>query len=258
MAVLLHCFVLVALFAGSASVAAQRSSEQGQAIDRAASERVAALTARLKYRADDRADQDRYYDELDAVTRELRQAVDGYIERVAGAAKRSEEMEQRLRKLLALHRPNPEYGDLAIARFANLRAGRGLLVAYTLVRPPHHDTATIRGYRQATDGFRLVAATGEDFDGYNMFKRQLPAPIDGETWLLAWGQAHTFNGSLVRLRLYSFDGEAFTTRWRPADLLSATVSFTPRGFVVDHQVRQPPYSLRQEYALSAAGPVRIK
>jgi hypothetical protein len=42
-----------------------------------------------------------------------------------------------------------------------------------------------------------------------MFTLDLPAPLHDELWLLAGGQAFTFNGAKFRFRVYSFDGLQF-------------------------------------------------
>ncbi len=117
--------------------------------------------------------------------------------------------------------------------------------------------ATIRGYRWNLDRFELKASTGDDFAGYNMFKAELQSPQRGEFWLLAWGQAQTFNGKKVRVRVYAFDGQAFRTIWDPEDVFDATVRVIDSGFVVDHNVRYPPYQIHDEYRLTVNGPVKI-
>jgi hypothetical protein len=162
-------------------------------------------------------------------------------------------LQERVRTLLADHRPNPDYGDLPFAQEADLRAGRSLVVAYTIVRPPHFNLATIRGYRADGDRFDLIATTGDDFENYSMFKVALPSPLPLELWLLAWGQAHTFNGTKIRFRVYAFDGALFRTIWAPEDMFSATINLTKTGFVIDHHERQPPYDIRDEYVLTADG-----
>jgi hypothetical protein len=225
-------------------------------LQREAAARVNALSDRLRYRADDPADQRRYYSEVEDLTARLQREVDRYIQGAVSAGDDSERVQARLRSLLAAHKPYPESGDLAFARTGNLRSGPALLVAYTIVRPPHLDSATIRGYRTAPDGLELVATEGSDFDGYGMFKKQLPSPVPGEIWLFAWGRAHTFNGTRIRFRLYAFDGEHFRTLWSPDDMFNATVSFGDSGFAIDHYVPKAPFDLHDEYVLSPDGPVK--
>jgi hypothetical protein len=237
-------------------VALAQPPQNVEQYEREATARVKALSERLRFREDDPADQRRYYSELKDLTDRLRREVDGYIHAAVSTAEDSERVRAQLRSLLTAHRPNPDYGDLAFARAGNLRSGQALVVAYTIVRRPHHDSATIRGYRAASNGFELVATAGDEFDGYGMFKKEIPSPVPGEIWLFAWGRAHTFNGSKVRFRLYGFDGERFRTLWSPEDMFNATVSFRDSGFAIDHHVSKAPFDLHDEYVLTQDGPVK--
>jgi hypothetical protein len=247
--------VLVLTIAVPMIASAQRS-QSPEEYDREATTRVKALSERLRFRENDPVDRRRYYAELKEVTKRLRTEVDRYIHVAFSPTEASSSVQGRLRTLLAEHKPNPDYGDLALARIGDLRGGQSLLVAYAIVRPPHHDAATIRGYRLGVDGYDLMATTGDDFDGYGMFKQDLQSPIPGELWLLTWGQAHTFNGTKIRFRVYAFDGEKFRTVWSPDDLFDATVRFSDSGFAIDHHVRQPPSELHDEYVLTPDGPVK--
>lgn len=218
--------------------------------------RIAVLTQRLQFRQGDPRDERRYYAELDALTQSLRQEIDRYINITVKPDANSAEVQASLRRLLADHSPHPDYGDLPFTRMADLREGRALLAAYTIVRPPHHDIASIRGYRAGAQGLQLVATEGGDFEGYGMHKKEISSPLAGELWLFAWGQAHTFNGTKVRFRIYSFDGEQFRTVWSPDDMFNARVTFRDNGFSIDHHVRQAPYDLHDEYVITADGPVK--
>jgi hypothetical protein len=102
-----------------------------------------------------------------------------------------------------------------------------------------------------------VAVTGDDFARYNMFKAEIPSPIAGELWLLAWGQGHTSNGAVIRFRVYSFDGDTFKTVWSPEDFFGAEVTLTDRGFLIDHIPRQANYPTKDEYMVTPEGPVRV-
>jgi hypothetical protein len=96
--------------------------------------------------------------------------------------------------------------------------------------------------------------TGDDFNGYNMLKKELRSPLLGEIWLMAWGQGHTANGQIVRFRMYAFDGDAFRTLWSPEDMLDAEVRFTDSGFTIDHYRR--PRAVHDEYLLTPDGPLK--
>jgi hypothetical protein len=243
---------LILLACGLVGSAEQAAApvEQGE---RNLTARVAGLLARLVYREGDKADTDRYYGEMDRVTDQLREEIDSYIALVANSTPTSKGIEERLDGLLT-RKPHPSYGDLPFARVADLRAGKSLVVAYTVVRPPHHDSATVRGYRAGLARFELMAVTGDDFDGYNMFKKELRSPLSDELWMLAWGQAETANGKIVRFRLYAFDGEMFRTVWSPDDMVDAELRFSAPGFSIDHYRR--PNQIHDEFVLTAQGPLK--
>jgi len=198
--------------------------------------------------------------DVDPIHLRIRAEIDGYIRTAFNLAQTtSSEIEERLRAVLAEHIPNPGYGDQAFARVKDLRRDRSLIVAYTIMRPPHHDLATIRGYRGAQGRFELVATTGADFAGYNMFKAEIPSPIAGELWLLAWGQGHTSNGSIMRFRVYSFDGATFKTVWSPDYFFGAKVTVTDRGFLIEHfSPAHAPYPTKDEYVVTPQGPIRAR
>jgi hypothetical protein len=241
--------LLIALASGTSGSAQQSLPAVA---DREASIRIAALSQQLLADGSDRSTT-----ELDQLTERVRNAVDVHVQSAFASTETSQQIQDRLRAILANHQPNPEHGDLPFARMANLSAGRALVVAYAIVRGAHNDISTIRGFVSDVNRFKLIATTGEDFDGYNMFKLELASPIAGEFWLLAWGQAQTFNGSRVRLRLYAFDGRGFRTVWEPDDLFSATVRATGQGFAIDHEVREPPFTVHDEYRLTFNGPIKV-
>jgi len=140
----------------------------------------------------------------------------------------------------------------------DLRRGRSLIVAYTVKRPPHHDLATIRGYRDVQGRFELAAVTGDEFAGFNMFKTEIPSPIAGELWLLAWGQGHTSNGPIMRFRAYSFDGVTLKTVWSAENFYDAKVTIKGRGFLIEHRPNRAPYMTKDEYIVSPDGPVKTR
>jgi hypothetical protein len=244
--------LLVAVMAMNGSAQRPQAADE---YDRDVAGRIAALSERLRFKEDDPESAHRYI-EFEPLTERIRREVDGYIHSALNATEGSQGIQARLRTVLAAHTPNPEYGDLPFARVIDIRGGRSLIVAYTIVRGFHNDSATIRGYRWDVDRFELVGTTDSDFDGYNMFKTELPSPRRDEFWLLAWGQAHTFNGKKVRFRVYAFDGQGFRTVWSPDDLFNATPHVTESGFTIDHEVRYLPYEIHDEYTLTQSGPIK--
>jgi hypothetical protein len=112
----------------------------------------------------------------------------------------------------------------------------------------------VRGYRRTLAGFELVAVTARDFEGFNMFMKELRSPIPNQLWMLAWGQAHTANGKFVRCRVYAFDGETFKTMWSPEEMFRADVRVWESGLAIDHYVR--PNDIHDEYLITPNGPLK--
>jgi hypothetical protein len=241
--------LLMLLVATTVDIWAQQSTS-----DRQITDRIADLTARLQV-SDPPAS---WYSELDGWTQRFVVEIDSYIQGTFRPDEGAQRLQTKLRALLAAQVLNPAYGDLPLVQLADLPSGRILLVAYTIVRGPHHDLPVVRGYRWDADRFRLVGGAAEDFTEYNMFKAVLPSPIKSELWLLTWGQAHTFNGKKVRIRIYAFDGHVVTTIWNPEDVFNADVRVTANGFVVDHYLldQRPWREVHDEYVLTPAGPVK--
>jgi hypothetical protein len=252
-------FVLAVVTTITVAVAAQQL-DKSNGVDVESIARLDALTRRLSFPPDDREAQARFYRDVQSVTGQVRSLVDGYIRAAINPSVGSESAQRQLQTLLAHRKPNPDYASLPFARVADLAAGRSLLAAYTIVRGPHHDSATIRGFRvDPTNHFTLVATAGEefgdDFTGYNLFTRELPSFAAGQLWLLAWGTQHTFNGTKMHFRLYAFDGQLFRTVWGPDDMFDAQVEFTRRGLSIEHLIREPSrYTVRDDYELTSNGP----
>jgi hypothetical protein len=249
--------VLTLIVATTVTISSQQStsnSEQAPAI----ADRIAELTTHLQISSSNPDPSDEWYAQLDAWTNRLVSEVDNYIQANFNPSESAQGLQSKLRALLKSHVPNSEYGDLPLVQVADLPSGRVLLVAYTIVRGVHHSLPIVRGYQWVTNKFRLVGHAADDFYDYNMFKSVLPSPIKGEIWLLAWGQAHTFNGKKVRARIYAFDGRTFATVWNPEDVYNADVRVTGNGFVIDHELldRRPPQEVHDEYVLTPAGPVK--
>jgi hypothetical protein len=233
-----------------------QSDAGAAAEDRTVRSRIAAFSSALQFSGTEPVEPDARDAKVRQATDRVRALVDEYVKTALKSTEGSNRIEHRLRSVLADHQPNPEYADAALARVAELRAGTSLIVAYTLVRGPHHDIATIRGYHWNVDRFELAGTADDDFDGFNMFKAELRSPVTGEFWMLAWGQAHTFNGKKVRCRVYAFDGQVFRTMWSPDDMFDATVRITEGGFSVEHRLWPERTPVRDEYTLTLNGPVK--
>ncbi len=239
--------LVMALATGGSAQQAQPPASD----DQEAADRIAALSAGLH------ADTAETGPEMDALTARIHAAVDAYVQRSFSAPEGSQQIQARLGAILTSHRPNLDYDDLPFARVVDLAAGKSLVVAYTLLRAVHDDLPTIRGYRVNFDRLELAATTGDDFKGYGMHESELRSPIAGEFWLLVWGQAIAANGKIVRFRVYAFDGQTFRTVWAPPEeLLNAAVRITNSGFVIDHDVKEPPWAIHDQFLLTADGPLK--
>jgi hypothetical protein len=86
----------------------------------------------------------------------------------------------------------------------------------------------------------------------------VPSPVKAVLWLLAGGQAFTFNGSKWRFRLYTFDGVTLDKIWAPDDMLSATLEMLPDGFAITHLVRENRSDTTEQYRATANGLVRVR
>lgn len=250
-----YCTALALAFALTARSDAQTPSASN---DVAARDRIASLSSPLRFRGDEPGDPVAREAAMKSATDKIQKAVDEYVVRSFSAADTTERLQARLRTVLHEHQPNPDYDDLPLVKAADLRDGRSLVIAYTLVRGPHHNLGTIRGYGADGDRFRLLDTTGGDFVGYGMFKAELSSPVVGELWMIVWGQAQGFNGKKVRCRVIAFDGRSFRTTWEPEDMFDASISVTADGFSVEHELRPERTMVREEYRLTQTGPTRVK
>jgi hypothetical protein len=246
-----------------ATVLTQNSTAQGPSPDRQAEEaaraRVNAAMERLTDLPLDPAEESRFWRGEDTLTESVTREVDGLVASRIPATASSQAAEAQLRQLLMDHKPEREYSDEAFVRVGNLRYGRSLVAAYTLVRGPHHDLAAIRGYREQADGRFQFVSKSTDFEGRTMMVRELRSPFADEIWFLAWGRVHSANGSWLYLEAFAFDGQQFRVLWRPDPMEAASIEMTRAGFAVTHHRRDfsPPGSVRDEYAITANGPVKI-
>ena len=249
-------WILVAVLSLIGSTVAQTSQEAEQK-DRNAAMRIARLATLLE--PDNPAiNSDLGEEHREKVTAEIRAEVTSFVEASVPPSSNQESVEARLRLVLATQKPSVEHGELPRARVATLQYGRSLVLSYTVVRPPHHDSSLIYGFKEDGGAFRRVATTGEDFDGYTMFSFDVTSPLNGELWILVGGRAHTFNGSKYRYRVYSFNGAEFRTIWSLDDVSNATTQVLPNGFSITHIEDQTWRKVTEEYAISANGVFKVK
>jgi len=222
-------------------------------------ERVASLTRQLDWRRAATSEEERSV--WNGITDRIHEEINAYIRVLDAHLVKDEDLQDQLRDILAPHASyDPELIGPPLARIADGPKGRALVITYVLMRGLHDSTVTVRGYRSVDGRFQPVASTGSDFDRFGLFAANLPAPLPGEIWILAHGRAITFNGTLIRVRAYAFDGERFRTLWGPEDMLNANVRMTANGFTIVRANEQPqklPYRLQDEYVLTLDGPIRV-
>ena len=221
----------------------------------AASKRIAELSAGFES-LDEATPEDA--GRRDEIANAIRAEVERFIESSVNPAARSDDAQSRLRGILRTHVPASEHSDPPKARMADLRNGRSLVIAYSVVRPPHFDLATITAFTQDGNELRLAARTGEDFEGHTLMTMDVTSPVPGTMWILASGRAFTFNGSKSRYRLYAFDGTAFETVWAKDDVFSSKVKLLPDGFAITHYVRELREDVTDEYRVTASGVVQVR
>ena len=244
--------ICLVVFSFVASLVGLGQSQTASDNDKASAARVEALSAGLRFDRDVPDDAS-----LGAMTARVRDDVSRYIEAGVAPSASTEQIEPRLRAVLAAHKPDPEVADQPFARVGNLLFGRSLVIGYTIVRGPHHDSSVMAAFREEAGRFRLVATSSDEFDGYGMFNAQLSSPNPAEIAVLAWGRDRTFNGKRIRVRMYTFDGQTFRTVWNPDDLLNASVRAVENGFVIDQDIRTPPWTQRDQYLLTLNGPIKV-
>jgi hypothetical protein len=196
--------------------------------------------------------------ERDSVSAAIRNEVKEFVESSLSPSESSDGLQQRLRAVLQTQVPDFEYSDPPTIRVRNLRNGRSVVVAYSVVRPPHFDAPTITAFTESGGHFAQSASIESDFEGYTLFTKDLQSPSKDVLWLLAGGKAFTFNGSKFRFRLYTFDGNAFETAWAPEDMLDANLQVLPEGFSVSHYNREQRATVTEQYRTTVSGLIRVR
>jgi hypothetical protein len=129
------CCVCAALAVGALLVDVRVAAQQR---DRAVAAKIAALSARLHEEPEN--------EERDELAAAIRQEVATFVESDLSPSDPSELLQQRLRTLLRSQVPDFDSSDPPNVRVGNLRHGRSVIVAYSIVRPPHHDAATLTAF----------------------------------------------------------------------------------------------------------------
>jgi len=134
--------------------------------------------------------------------------------------------------------------------------GRALVLFYAIEAGGGASSTTLRAYQKSGNRLHLADVTGSDLDSYgNLWVKRLNASEPPrELWLLLGGQAFGANGPNIRMRIYSFKGERFATKWMPANVWGTfTVSLTREGFRVDGPYYQEDRERHDHYLVSPDG-----
>jgi hypothetical protein len=256
MKVTLHATAIIAVL--SLSAIAQPMPQPAPA-DRDLKIRIDSLEKQLQGSSRRDLSDDQWDEQLRDAATAIRADVISFIETQVGLTDDAPAIEGRLRAALKDQERIDGDSDEATARVAPLRNGRSLVIAYTIPRPLHEDTAEVYGFRADGGRYRLAARTGlTDFDHYSLSTRQVPSPFPGVMYILAFGQAVMANGAFIKFRLYAFDGATFMTLWEPKDLEGAKVSVTPRGFDITHIDRTLAGYVTDRYETTLNGVVKIE
>ena len=256
-----NLFVGGVVIALAGSVALGQVSPASDPDDTRTRETAGQLIRELRARPDSFQDVEVYKAARDVARLRVVEVVDEYLTRPQPAtAIQSDAMQRRLREVLGEHRPNAEYGDAPRAWVTESRYGKALIAVYNLIGTAHDSEPEIRGYVVDLPGkFRLAAMADDDFASHTVHASQIQSGLPGECWILVWGPREGFNGTLIRTRVYAFDGNAFRTIWAPEDMQNAEIVTTPSGLSISHVIKaQIPWeSVVDDYRITADGGVLI-
>jgi hypothetical protein len=252
--VILNALLLTAPVAAQTRVDAERAVA-GRGAIRSATEELRKLAASREHSENQQYRQRR--DELRAV---IHRTVDDFVGAIAVDSPPAA-IENNLSTLLVDQIPERDYGDPPSARTVVTRGGTGLVLTYNVLGSRHDSTPTIRAYLSSgAQRYRLVATTSVDFaEGFTVHSRALRAPSPSEGWLMVWGHKEGFNGTLIRFRLYAFDGVELRTIWAPEGMLNARIAFRDNGFGITHLLkdRRPWQFVLDDFLLAADGPLLV-
>jgi hypothetical protein len=229
----------------------------------AARQRVALIARQLQMR--DEPDYARYLALRDGLTAQVHREVEEFFLRRA-PERGMEQPAAFLEQMQAEFGNASEFSNTPFVWPGELRRGKAVVAGYLLLRQGGNDSAcAIRAYREEGGRTVLAGATGGEMDGYGLMLREIASPVPGELWILAHGNRFTFNGKLVRYRLYAFDGETFRTLWSPEDKLDGEIEWSEGGFAIEStnpawrlgEARNP-RGIREEFLLYADGPKRVR
>lgn len=214
------------------------------------------------------AERNQYESIRDEATAAILSGIDDYVLTNVDLDRiRADDLGGDLKELLADHDQMAEDVGPPFVWIGESKSGKAAVIGFLLFRggadgDPVH---TLAGYRNAGGRLQRVASAGTEMKDFTFFVREVPSPVPGEVYLLVWGKRLLFNGTLIRFRLYSFDGDNFQVLWEPEEMLDATVSFGQNGFAIEHTNPErrlrinpnAPWKIRDEYITLPTGVQKI-
>ena len=250
--------ILAGLLVYVSALAAQ-TAEEVAARNAARASRVAALTASL--RPETKADWQRYESIKQQATEDLFAEVERYLgDSFNARLATSVEIQAGLNTLLSAHKLEG-YSEGAFATLVSLPTGSFLLSGLELVEGGVWSAFRLSAYSTVQGRLLQVAYTGSDLDNHDVVTEALRSPVPGEAWLICHGGTYGYNGTLVRVRIYAFDGTGFRTVFAPEDFKSTSFpdsfELTPNGFKFHYVVPNDGTLYTDEYTLTANGPLKV-
>ena len=229
-----------------------RSEVEAQAIAR-----LAQLGQRLDLGCGEWFDGDGFVRGLPPLIPLMREQVDMLVASIPPSAN-SADAQASVRRVLAQHVVTEAgWFDAPLARIADLRAGRSMLVVYGLDIQGRNPVAVVQGYAEGPGHTFEVTADLKDFEGSTMTLRELPAPTRGELWYIGWGKTIAANGSRLNARVFSFDGSEFRVLWAIESNVHGAIEITKAGFSVTHVGLDRDGFVHDDYVLTLQGPLKV-
>jgi len=135
-------------------------------------------------------------------------------------------------------------GSKPLADLFQLNGVKCLAVSYSILQGADAipDTQPYLEFWDQTNGswaMKAEAPARTDFRGHTFTVAKLDSPVPTEAWFLAWGMTIGNPGTPLKLRLYSFDGNAVRTVWKRDDLTKGKVTLSGNTVVLDYDRDYP-------------------
>ena len=208
-----------------------------------------------------------YQKDRDTADQEIERMIVDYMEKgEAGAPDDAGTLRADLNNLLEYGNPygsDEGFNTAPFVEAAEISGHHFEIMQYTLMGAgrgaPDTQTA-IAAYLSEDGHLRLQSAFTPDFDGYAVTTKPIQSPIPGQLYYLVYGPKYGFNGTLVRIRVFAFDGLRWRVLWAPGDTLNAEVEAIGDKILVTHldthqyyELRKPPFNRHETYRITPEG-----